>query len=159
MTQSWVPAEVTGIIAEPWSAKIQPRTSHDARWSLPYVLSAVLLDGDVGVDLFSGPPREDVTKLAELITFQPWVGSGYPEHFPARIQITTRDRTVSEYSVFDVKGGVGRPVQKSDVVAKASRNLESAGWDESRVNGFSDVILQSDETSVSELSAFLRSSQ
>lgn len=155
----WVPAEVTGIIAEPWNAKIQPRTSHDARWSLPYVLSAVFLDGDVGVDLFSGPGREDVTKLAELMTFQPWVGSGYPEQFPARIQITTRDRTVSEYAVFDVKGGVGRPIQKSDVVAKASRNLQGAGWDESRINGFTDVILQRDETSISELTAFLRSSQ
>ena len=155
----WVPAEVTRIIAEPWSAKMRPRTSHDARWSLPYVLAAVLLDGDVGVQLFSGPRREEVTKLAELMTFQPWVDSGYPEKFPARIRVTFRDNTNSEYAISDVKGGAGRPIQKSDVVDKAFRNLEGAGWDASRINGFIDLILQGDETSVSELSAFLRFSQ
>ena len=138
---------------------MRPRTSHDARWSLPYVLAAVLLDGDVGVQLFSGPRREEVTKLAELMTFQPWVDSGYPEKFPARIRVTFRDNTNSEYAISDVKGGAGRPIQKNDVVDKAFRNLEGAGWDASRINGFIDLILQGDETSVSELSAFLRFSQ
>lgn len=155
----WVPAEVTGIIAEPWSARIRPAQAHDARWSLPYVLAAVLIDGDVNVELFAGECREDVMQLAARMSCESWNDSGYPRVFPARIRLRNRDGSSREFLVPDVKGGAGRPIEPSDVVSKAHKNLTAAGWPVQRIERLTEVILNQEHALIEELSQVLRYEQ
>jgi len=153
---AWIPAEVTAIIADPWESRVRPNKSHDARWSLPYVLAAVLIDGPIGVELFTGECRSDVMQLAERMTFEPWANSGYPERYPARIQITDREKRIQEFTVLDVKGGAGRPIESVEVIGKAQLNLHDAGWSDERVERFIHVLLHESDTPIGEFSSLLR---
>lgn len=123
----FVPCGVLPIIAEPWDERQRPRTPHEARWSLPYVLAGRVVDGEVGLDLFEAPIGGARTELAQRITYESWDDSGYPARYPAQIVVRTTegDEIVSE--VHDVLGGAGRPISADQVMDKARRNLAAAG--------------------------------
>ena len=125
----FVPRGVLPIIAEPWAERQRPRTPHQARWSLPYVLAGRVVDGEVGLDLFEDPIGGARAELAQRITFEPWDGSGYPARYPARLVVRTTDGDELSSAVHDVLGGPGRPLGVEQVVGKARRNLTAAGLD------------------------------
>jgi 2-methylcitrate dehydratase PrpD len=155
---AWIPAEVTSIIADPWESRVHPSKPHDARWSLPYVLAAQLIDGRIGVELFTGECRADVIELAKRMSFEPWPESGFPDKFPARIRVSLRNGSAQEFFVADVKGGVGRPIESSDVIVKAKTNLRDAGWLETRIESFVHAIMNETDARPNELSEILRAS-
>ncbi len=122
-----VPRGAVPIIADPWSARQAPRTPHDARWSLPYVLAGRAVDGRVDLDLFTRPVGGATLDLSQRITHEVWDDSGFPARFPARLRVTTTDGRVLDSAVDDVLGGAGRPVAPAAVLAKARANLAGAG--------------------------------
>ena len=122
-----VPRGAVPVIADPWADRQSPRTPHDARWSLPYVLAGRAVDGTVGLELFSTPIGGDRLDLSRRITHEVWDDSGFPARFPARLTVTTTDGRTLEAEVDDVLGGAGRPVPRGDVLAKARTNLSAAG--------------------------------
>ncbi len=122
-----VPEGQWAVIAEPWSAKQRPRRANDARWSLPYTLAALLVDGSVDAGLYRGEARPDIARVAERVTAERWADSGYPEVFPARIQVRTAGGDLHEAEVSDVRGSVRRPFESGEVIAKFRRNAELAG--------------------------------
>jgi len=48
-----VPAGEVPIVCEPRAAKLRPRTTYDAQFSLPFTVAAALSDGQVGLDTFT----------------------------------------------------------------------------------------------------------
>ncbi|MRK00153.1 MmgE/PrpD family protein [Aeromicrobium sp. S22] len=127
-----VPRGAVPVIAEPWADRQTPRTPHDARWSLPYVLAGRAVDGRVDLDLFDTPVGGERLDLSTRISYEVWEDSGFPARFPARIEVTLTDGRVVESSVDDVIGGAGRPVDAAAVLAKARANLLGAGLGEDR---------------------------
>ncbi|AWB93824.1 MmgE/PrpD family protein [Aeromicrobium chenweiae] len=125
-----VPRGAVPVIAEPWADRQTPRTPHDGRWSLPYVLAGRAVDGRVDLDLFDTPVGGDRLDLSRRISYEVWEDSGFPARFPARVEVTLTDGRVIESSVDDVIGGAGRPVEATAVRAKARANLLAAGLDE-----------------------------
>lgn len=128
-----VPRGAVPVIADPWPERQEPRTPHDARWSLPYVLAGRAVDGRVDLDLFSTPIGGERLDLSRRITHEVWDDSGFPAVFPARIEVTTTDGRVLESTVDDVIGGAGRPVGREAVLAKARANLAGAGLADDQV--------------------------
>lgn len=122
-----VPVGEAPVIADPWPGLQAPSKPHDGRWSLPYVLAGLLIDGEVTVELFERPIDPAKVALARLVEHQPWPDSGYPARFPAQIEVERRDGTMLRAAVDDVSGGPGRPVGEAAVLAKAERNLRLAG--------------------------------
>ncbi|REK73287.1 MmgE/PrpD family protein [Aeromicrobium endophyticum] len=122
-----VPRGAVPVIADPWSDRQSPRTPHDARWSLPYVLAGRAVDGHVALDLFSDPIGGARLDLSRRITHEVWDDSGFPARFPARLRVTLMGGRTIDASVDDVLGGAGRPVPARDVLAKARANLTAAG--------------------------------
>lgn len=153
----WVPAEVVPVVADPWPARQRPPAPHDARWSLPYVLAAVLADGALDVGLFEGQRcREDLMALTARMTYEPWDASGYPARFPARLRARLVDGTVLEAEVDDVRGGVGRPVSEAGVREKAHAALMAAGLSGEAARAVATEVLDAPDPDLVVLASHLR---
>ena len=122
-----VPTEVVPIIAEPWAERQRPPRTQDARWSLPYVMGEVVRHGGVDAATFVGEVDREVLAAAELVSYEPWEGSGFPTRFPARIRVRFRDATERRVEIDDVRGGSSRPLEDDLVVGKARENLRIGG--------------------------------
>jgi 2-methylcitrate dehydratase PrpD len=137
-----VPVGQEAIIALPWEHKQSPTRANEARWSLPYVIALRLVNGAVSIEDFEGTPNPDVVALAKRITWEPWADSGYPERFPAEIEITLRDGSRETITVADVNGNRTRPWDTEQVVAKFTKNAELAGLSEQNRDRILEAFLE-----------------
>lgn len=152
----WVPEGAVPVIAEPWARRQRPVKAHDARWSLPYVLSLTLHGGDLDLRAFDGVCDEEVMAIAERITYEPWIGSGFPSRYPARLRAQLSDGSVLEATVDDVKGSPSRPVNDDDVMVKALRNLVTGGMAEPDARRLADVVLHEADPDLTLIGDLLR---
>ena len=118
-----LPEEVAWLVCEPWTEKLRPTSGHVAKFSLPYCLAAVMVDGDVDVDTFdrqSVDPR--LVAMGERVQFAPMKHSGFPQRYAAGIRVETFQGGVYEEQVLDVQGSASRPFSSADVETKFRRN-------------------------------------
>jgi 2-methylcitrate dehydratase PrpD len=114
-----VPVEVVPVICEPWERKVRPASAVDARFSLPYAVAAMWLDGAVDVDTFRPQGiRPEVLALAARVTYRPAPGMGYPARFAGRVTCLTRDGSRHTADVPAPSGSPERPWREADVRAK-----------------------------------------
>ena len=146
-----VPVGVEAIIALPWEQKQSPTRANEARWSLPYVIALRLVTGDVSIENFEGTPNPDVVELAKRITWEPWTESGYPERFPAEIEITLRDGSRETITVADVNGNRTRPWDLEQVVGKFTKNAALAGLSDRNRDRILEVFLVATNPDISVL--------
>ena len=137
-----VPVGQEAIIALPWEHKQSPTRAKEGRWSLPYVIALQLVTGGVSIENFEGTPNPHVVELAKRITWEPWPDSGYPQRFPAEIELTLRDGSSETISVADVNGNRTRPWDAEQVVAKFTKNAALAGLSESKRDRILEVFLE-----------------
>lgn len=137
-----VPVGQEAIIAIPWEHKQSPTRANEARWSLPYVIALRLVTGGVSIEDFEGTPNPDVVALAKRITWEPWSDSGYPQTFPAEIEVTLRDGSSETITVADVKGNRTRPWDTEQVVGKFSKNAALAGLSEHNRDRILEAFLE-----------------
>jgi 2-methylcitrate dehydratase PrpD len=131
-----VPAGEVPIVCEPRAAKLRPRTSYDAQFSLPYTVASALIDGRVGLDTFSleglAEPRR--LALAERVTHTIDPKSVFPQGFPGWVRVRLRSGQTLEARAPDGRGGLARPLPPEAIVEKfrdnASRALPGARVDE-----------------------------
>ena len=112
------------IVCEPWDQKLTPVDGHAARWSLPVVVAARLVEGRVGHQTFRHPATPDVLSLAKRITWEPLKHNRFPHAFEAEICCKTKDGAEVSVRIADVYGNVGRPAQREDILAKFRANAE-----------------------------------
>jgi 2-methylcitrate dehydratase PrpD len=113
-----VPIGEETLICEPWAEKLRPSTAYQAKFSLPYALAALLMDGAVTVASFEGPARAQVCALADIVTWSPMADGDFPDRYGARVTVTTHcnDRFTAE--VKDVRGTPERPFSKDEALRK-----------------------------------------
>ncbi|WP_022884739.1 MmgE/PrpD family protein [Glaciibacter superstes] len=121
-----VPVGQESIIAIPWERKQSPTGANEGRWSLPYAIALQLVTGDVSIEDFEGTPDPGVVELAKRITWEPWSDSGYPNTFPAEIELILRDGSREIVTVADVNGNRTRPWSTEQVVGKFTKNAALA---------------------------------
>lgn len=110
------------IICEPWARKQEPATGHEARWSLPIVVAARLIDGAIGHATFSHPPAAAVRDLAARVTWSPLEPSQFPQRFEAEVVVVCNDGRERRCRIDDVFGSVQRPASPEQVKAKFRAN-------------------------------------
>jgi 2-methylcitrate dehydratase PrpD len=113
-----VPRGEEGLICEPWAEKLQPSSAYQAKFSLPYALAAMLVDGDVAIATFEGPARPEVCVRAARVTWSPMPDGDFPKRFGARLMVTTRSNEHLSAEVTDVRGTPGRPFAPDELSAK-----------------------------------------
>ena len=123
-----VPVGEVPIVCEPRSAKLRPRTSYDAQFSLPFSVASALLDGRVGLDTFSterlAEPRR--LALAELVTHTVDPNAVFPQGFPGWVRVRLQDGRTLEARAPDGRGGVARPLPSEAIVDKFRDNAGRA---------------------------------
>lgn len=117
-----VPRGAAPVICEPWPDKQRPASSHAARWSLPVVVAAQIVEGRVDLDTFSRPISREVLRLASRITWKPLEPDNFPKAFEAEVTFTLSDGTSHNARIDDVFGNVGRPATEEDVRIKFRTN-------------------------------------
>ncbi len=110
------------VICEPWPRKLAPTTGHEARWSLPIVLAARLIDGTVGHATFAAPASVAVRDLAQRVTWSPMHANAFPQRFEAVVIVTRADGSECRCRVDDVFGGATRPASADQIKAKFRDN-------------------------------------
>ena len=110
------------IICEPWSAKQSPATGHEARWSLPIVVAARLIDGSIGHATFAAPPSGPVRDLAARVSWSPMPASAFPRRFEAELIVKFSSGREQRCRIDDVFGGPSRPASAAAVRAKFRAN-------------------------------------
>lgn len=123
-----VPAGEVPIICEPRAAKLRPRTTYDAQFSLPFTLAAALSDDRVGLDTFA-PERladEGLLALAARVGYAVDPASRFPDGFPGWVRLRLHDGRVMETREPDGQGGPARPLPPEAVVAKFRDNAARA---------------------------------
>jgi len=127
------------IVGEPIAAKAAPRSVYDAKFSLPWSLAALLLDGDVTVETYSADAlaRADVARLAARVRTVRGPAGGAAAGAPARLTATTAAGTV-EAAVPCSAGGPERPLSDADLRAKF---LANAGADRDAADELAGALL------------------
>lgn len=104
----------------------RPATPYAAKSSLPWSVAAVLVDGSVDVDTFSGAhlARADIADLAGRVT---WEIIGSPSTVAAdaagTVEVTLRDGSAVIGHVDRSPGGETNPLGRHDLVAKFEANV------------------------------------
>ncbi|MHA1569702.1 MAG: MmgE/PrpD family protein, partial [Alphaproteobacteria bacterium] len=117
-----VPPEEAPIICDPWPRKQAPVSGYDAKFSLPYCLALLLVDGRIDVGGFTAEPGGPALALARKISWSPLEGTGFPERFAAEIEIDTLAGETLRARVDDVRGGPARPLARAEVDTKFRSN-------------------------------------
>ena len=127
------------IICEPWPRKQAPVTGHEARWSLPIVVAARLVDGAIGHATFAASPSGPVRDLAARVTWSPLEASAFPQRFEADMMVTFSDGRKQRCRIDDVFGGANRPARADQIKAKFRANAAQC-LDAAAVAGLEEAI-------------------
>jgi 2-methylcitrate dehydratase PrpD len=123
-----VPAGAAPIICEPWETKQAPGTGHAARWSLPIVVAARLIEGKVDLATFESPASAPVRELAGRMRWEPLPDARFPARFEAEIVCEMRAGSTQTVRIDDVFGNHTRPPGADRILAKfrtnAARSLQ-----------------------------------
>jgi 2-methylcitrate dehydratase PrpD len=123
-----VPAGEAPIICEPWETKQAPGTGHAARWSLPIVVAARLIEGKVDLATFESPASAPVRELADRMRWEPLPDAKFPARFEAEIVCEFSAGPTQTVRIDDVYGNHTRPPGADTILAKfranAARSLQ-----------------------------------
>ncbi|HEX2044145.1 MAG TPA: MmgE/PrpD family protein [Gaiellaceae bacterium] len=128
-----VPAAGVDLVAEPVAAKVAPRTTYEAKFSLQYSAAAMLLHGRCGITTYTPEAIRDpqVLDLAGRVRYEVKDYATYPGAFPGGVRITTRDGRTLEADLPHQLGGPENPMSADEVRAKFRENaalaLDGAG--------------------------------
>jgi 2-methylcitrate dehydratase PrpD len=88
-----IPTESVPIVCEPLQAKLQPRSSYDAKFSLQWCAAAFLVDGRIGVDTFDPMrlARPEVLELATKVDCRAYHSDVAAASAPGRVEVETRE--------------------------------------------------------------------
>ena len=121
-----VPAGAAPVICEPWERALAPPTGHAARWSLPVVVAARLVEGKVDLATFERQAAPAVSELARRIRWVPLENARFPERFEAVIRCETVSGASQAVRIDDVDGNHTRPPSAQRVREKFSANAARA---------------------------------
>ena len=114
----WFAWSEIGSEREKW----RPTTRETADHSLPYIVSAVLLDGRFGDEIFSDERIQDerIHQLSDKIEIKedPELSKQFPDKYPCRMEITTKSGKTLTANVEHPRGHYKNPMTDEEVSEK-----------------------------------------
>lgn len=118
------------LVCEPVADKLAPGTPYIAKFSLPFLVAARLLDGRIDHATFAtgNLQREDIRALAHRVSYRVAAAgeTRFPETFPGRIVVTLADGRQVEERLDVNLGHPDNPLTFAHVVAKFNDNTRVA---------------------------------
>ncbi len=118
------------LVCEPVADKLAPATPYIAKFSLPFLVAARMLDGRVDHDTFSmaNLGREDIQAVARRVGYRVAAPgeTRFPQTFPGRIEVTLTDGQRIEERLDVNLGHPDHPLSFEQVVAKFDDNTRLA---------------------------------
>lgn len=126
-------------VCEPREAKNSPRTTYDAKFSLPWSLAAQLIDGEITIDTYQveNLRRPELIRLAELVEVTLGPAEGFAADASGHVRIHSRNADVWSGSVSGSQGTPQHPLSDDDLLSKFRANC----GDSAEVNELGDIIL------------------
>lgn len=121
-----VPEQVAPLLCLPIDRRNAPSTDIDARFSLPYVVKALLLDGAIDAGTFEASARERInaSPWPLRMTWEPWQASGFPQCYPARVDAIVEGGNTLHAEVRSLRGGPERPFMPQELRARFFERTE-----------------------------------
>ncbi len=139
--------------------KQRVHTKEEADHSLPYMIAAALLDGEVTPAQYTPERivREDVQSLLRKVTIRPdeALSRRFPDEMPCRIQITLTDGRTLNTEKRDYEGFYTRPLSWEQAVAKFER-LATSHTDPEQRSAIVETVAHLEKRDVAQLTDLLR---
>lgn len=141
-----VPAAGVDLVLEPTAAKIAPRTTYEAKFSLQYSAAAMIVHGRCGVTTYAPEAIHDpqVLELAKRVRYEVKDYATYPAAFPGGVRITLRDGRTLEADLPHQRGGPENPMSDEEVRDKFRENAGLA-LDADAVRALETAVLALEE--------------
>jgi 2-methylcitrate dehydratase PrpD len=122
-----IPPEGEALVLEPLSAKYEPRTPYDAKFSLPFTVAHHLVHGRLGVSSFSADAIRDpeVLALARRVRREPLAGRE-PSRFAGGARVVTRGGDEFDKFIPHAPGSPRNPLDEGWLLTKFQANAEMA---------------------------------
>jgi 2-methylcitrate dehydratase PrpD len=113
---------------EPLAEKRRPTTPYGAKFSLPYCIALVLVEGQAGVDGFSEAKTRDrrILVVAEKIRYVVDPSLPYPRRFTGHVRVELADGRVLEETQDAPRGGLEYPLEPDELQEKFRVNAARA---------------------------------
>jgi 2-methylcitrate dehydratase PrpD len=113
---------------EPLAEKRRPTTPYGAKFSLPYCIALVLVDGQAGVDGFSEQRARDsrILTVAEKVRYVLDPSLPYPQRFTGHVRLELADGRVLEETQDAPRGGPEYPLAPEELEEKFRVNAARA---------------------------------
>lgn len=124
-----VPDYAARFMLIPIEMKRRPATAHQARFSFPWCLGKLALDGKLDLKSFDKEYLEDerVLSLAAKVEYEITPRSGVPYAVPGAVRVVTKAGKTIEKSRSEHWGGPTDPFTEAQVIAKFLETGEMAG--------------------------------
>jgi 2-methylcitrate dehydratase PrpD len=113
------------IVCEPAADKVTPRSVYDAKFSLPWSVAALLMDGAIGVDTYSTTSiaRPQVADLAGRVRTVLTAGDGVAADAAGRVRVALADGRTLTGEVPRSAGGPDAPLSDAALAEKFDGNV------------------------------------
>jgi len=119
-----VPAAAVPLVLEPAAAKLAPRSDYDAKFSLPFALAALIVDGRLSLASFTADKltAPAIADLSRRITYEIEPFASERSAFPGGLRVRLNDGHVLAARLEHQQGAPENPLPEEAVVAKFRDN-------------------------------------
>lgn len=123
-----VPDEIVPVVLEPAESKRHPRSDYDAKFSLPFVVSAILNRGRFTLTELEDDSLRDaaILRLAAKVGYKSDPNKTFPKYFHGEVIIRMKDGREYRHREDDNRGSEQRPLPQSDIETKFFDNMARA---------------------------------
>ena len=120
-----LPKDSLVVVAEPREARLRPRTTHEAKFSVQWNVATLLLDGYLSVDHFTEAQlaREDVRQLAAKVFVYRRPFEGSLGEAPGDVRVTLDGGEIIARTVTSSSATPGQPVDEGALLDKFLSNV------------------------------------
>jgi 2-methylcitrate dehydratase PrpD len=138
-----VPPWYPQLVCDPLPEKQHPRSVYEARFSLPFSLALVVVDGQIAMESYAEERLHDerLLAVAERVDFEIRDFPEFPEAYPGGIRVEFEDGASFEELIKYNRGSLGNPMSADEICAKYA-DCVTRSIDEPRAKELLDALLE-----------------
>lgn len=120
-----VPEEIVPVVLEPALNKLHPRSDYDAKFSLPFIVSAIFNRGRFTLAELEDEALRDqrILDLAAKVSYELDPNATFPKYFHGEVIVRLNDGREFRHRENDNRGSEERPLSREDIEAKFYDNM------------------------------------